>query len=530
MTTTLETSAAAVGKIDKHNPRNGALLYSFQEPSDAELEAVMQRARAAYEKVSQMSIAARVQEILKLSRYLVEHKDAIAAKLIAENGKCLCDAMIGDIFTCLDLIDYYAKNAEKLLGDEKVVTPLMLFPKKSKIIYSPLGPALIISPWNYPLNTALTPAVCAFIAGNSVIMKPSEWTPMKGLLDEIVTGSGFMKDALQVVFGGRATGSKLIDLKPAKVFFTGSVRGGKEILKHCSEYLIPVELELGGKDPMLVFEDASMERATNGAVWGALNNTGQGCTSVERCFVQESIYDEFVTTLKEKFAKLSTTDTFKGGEDCGNMDIGCITTPFQLQKIAGQVDEARAKGADVWQAYAPVAGSSNYPPTIITNVNNSMEVQVEETFGPVITIAKFRTEEEAIRLANDTPYGLSSSVWTRDLVKADRIARRIDAGNVCINDVMVTEGNSALPFGGVKQSGIGRYKSRVGVHNFCNIKSVMVDTGTKPSEAHWYPYTKEKYNVLVGVIDAHTKGGIGGLIKVLLSALKLESLLKKQKL
>lgn len=529
MSTITPPHATAHDEIIKHNPRTGEVLYTIQDPAEEELHAVFARARAVQPAIEAMTLQQRAEEIRKLSRYLTQHKDEIAEKLVRENGKSLLDALTGDIFTCIDLIDYYAKNATKLLADEKAPTPLMLFPKKSKILYCPIGTCLIISPWNYPLNTALTPAICAFVAGNPVVIKPSEWTPMKGLLDEIIQKSGFMKDAIQVVFGGRETGRRLIGLRPAKVFFTGSVRGGKEILRQCSEHLIPVELELGGKDPMIVFDDASLERATNGAVWGALNNTGQGCTSVERCYAQAGIYDEFVATLKRKFAALSTTDTLKG-EDTGGLDIGCITTPFQREKIAAQVEDARAKGADVWQAYPPVADSPNYPPTIITNVNTTMDVQVEETFGPVITVTPFTTEEEAVAMANDTEYGLSSSVWTRDLVKANRVARRIEAGNVCINDVMVTEGNSALPFGGVKQSGIGRYKSRVGVHNFSNIKSVMVDTGTKPSEAHWYPYSPEKLALLRGILDASMQGGAAGLAKILSSALKIESLLKKQKL
>lgn len=515
--------------IEKRNPRNGELMYTITEPSAEELAEVMDRARVAYEKVRKMTVAERVAETLKLKRYIAEHRVAISQKLVAENGKSLADAMVGDVFTCLDLIEYYAHNAEKLLTDEHVKTPLVMMGKKSKIIYSPLGPALVISPWNYPLNTALTPALCAFLAGNSVIMKPSEWTPMKGLLDDILENSGFMKDAMQIVLGGRNTGQQLIDLRPAKIFFTGSVRAGKQIMKQCAEYLIPVELELGGKDPMVIFDDANLERALNGATWGALNNAGQGCTSAERCFVQAGIYDQFVAKLKEKFAKLSTTDTFKGTDE-GTMDIGCITAPFQLEKIRAQVDQAREMGADVWTSYEPIEGAPNFPPTIVTNVNDDMDIQREETFGPTITIMKFNTEDEAIFHANDTIYGLSSSVWTSDLARADRFVRAIDAGNVCVNDVMVTEGNSGLPFGGVKQSGIGRYKSGVGLHNFCNIKSVMVDPGKKDSEGHWYPYTKEKFQALSDVIAAQEQGGIGGFIKLAITGMKLDKLVKQQRL
>lgn len=521
-------SPASDATIVKRNPRTGAEMYRVEEPSDAALADVMARARGAYPKIAAMSVRGRLAEVGKLKRYLVANRHALAEKISAENGKCMTDALIGDVFTCLDLIAYYEKHAERILADEKAPTPLVLMGKKSKIIYSPLGPALIISPWNYPLNTALTPALCAFIAGNPVIMKPSEWTPMRGLLDDLIRDSGFMPDAMQVVLGGRDTGRRLIDLGPAKIFFTGSVRGGKEILKHAAESLIPVELELGGKDPMIVFDDCNLERAVNGAAWGALNNTGQGCTSVERCFVQAGVHDVFVEKLKACFSRRSTTDTVGDRPDTGDMDIGCITTPFQLETIKRQVADAAAKGAQVWHAYPPVDGATNFPPTIITGVTNDMAVQTDETFGPVVTIVPFRTEDEAVALANDTIYGLSSSVWTSDLAKADRVARRMEAGNVCVNDVMVSEGNSALPFGGVKQSGIGRYKSRVGLHGFCNIKSVMIDPGKKDNEANWYPYTQEKYRIFSAIV-ASAFNGLPGLPGLLLNGLKMDSLVKRLK-
>lgn len=514
-------------EIIKRNPRTGETLYTIAEPTDQEIGECMARARAAAPRIRDMSVAARIQETLKLRAYLVKHKESLVQSVVRENGKCVTDALIGDVFTCVDLIDHYARNAEKILADEKVKTPLMLMGKQSSIMYCPIGPVLVISPWNYPLNTALTPAICAFLAGNPVIIKPSEWTPLKGVLDVILRDCGMLKEAIQVVFGGRSAGQRLIEARPAKIFFTGSVRGGKEVLSQASRHLIPVELELGGKDPMIVFDDANLDRAANGALWGALNNTGQGCTSVERCFVQSTVFETFLGMLRERFAKVRTTDTVGEAQDTGTLDIGCITTPFQREKIAAQVEEARNAGADVWAAYDPNPDSPCYPPTIISGIHREMAVQREETFGPVITVQPFETEEEAVRLANDTEYGLSSSVWTANLDRARRVARQIEAGNVCINDVMVTEGNSGLPFGGVKSSGMGRYKGRPGLHNFCNTKSVMADKGGKTSEAHWYPYSPAKYQLLSGVLECIGSRNLFRLLQLARTGLKLDNYTKK---
>ncbi|MBI2435204.1 MAG: aldehyde dehydrogenase family protein [Candidatus Hydrogenedentes bacterium] len=522
MSAVATASPAAAAPITKVNPRTGETLYTLAEPSEAMLAEVMQRAAAVYEQLKRTTIQERIAETLKLRDYLIAHQQDIAEAIVRENGKCITDALVGDVFTCVDLIDHYAKAAPKILADEKVSTPIMLMGKKSKIMYCPIGPVLVIAPWNYPLNTALTPALCAYLAGNPVVIKTSEWTPLKGVLDRILQESGVFKDAFQVVFGGRDTGRRLVALHPAKIFFTGSVRGGKEVLAQAAPHLIPVELELGGKDPMLVFADAHLDRAVHGAVWGALNNSGQGCTSVERCFVERAIYNVFLERLKTEFGRLSTTDTFSAPEDRGELQLGCITTPFQLEKIAGQVQAARVQGAEVWTAYPPRAAAPMVPPTIVTGASAGMDVQREETFGPVITVTPFDSEEEAIHLANDTEYGLSSSVWTGDLARAERVARAMEAGNVCINDVMISEGNSALPFGGVKQSGMGRYKSAVGLRNFCNIKSIIVDKGKKKKEAHWYPYTAEKYRLFQQVLSAMGQHGLSKWLRLIKAGLRLD--------
>lgn len=516
-------------EVAVRNPLTGHQLYVLNEYTDAEVADIYGRARNAFDRLRAMSVRQRLDEALKLKDAILKNREKIIDRVCEETGKSRMDALVTEIFPALDIIDYYNKTAERFLGDQKVKTPIALFPKKSRIYYEPLGPVLIISPWNYPFNLSFLPAMCAFIAGNAVIIKPSSYTPLRGVYEDIIEKAGFMKDAIQIVYGSRITGNKLIEAKPKKIFFTGSVGAGKKVMAQAAEHLIPVELELGGKDPMIVFDDVNIERTVNGALWGGFVNSGQTCTSVERLYVQEGIYTQFVAVMKEKLAKISTPATF-GQPDKGDLDMGCMTAEFQVKTVEDQIAEARMRGANIIAGGARKENTHMFAPTLIENVDASMKVQHDETFGPVITITKFKTEQDAIRLGNDSPYGLSASVWSADLDRADRVARALETGNVSINNVLATQGNSGLPFGGVKNSGFGRYKGPFGLHSFCNIKSILIDKQSNKIELNWYPYSKEKYRLFSQLLDAMFGGGPLGLLKTIMVAAKLESLCKKRRL
>ena len=497
---------------------------NLEDPTPEDVAALYKKATAAGPEIRDWGVKKRLEFITNLKAVILENQEYILDRLQADTKKSRFDAITAEIFGVLDFLDYLEKNAVKILSDRKVATPFALMGKRSKVYFEPLGTALLISPWNYPFYQAIVPICQAFIVGNAVVFKPSSDTPLKGLVEELLAQAGFLPGWVQIVYGeGRKIGNALVDGRPDKIFLIGSQSVGKAIMERAAQYLIPVELELGGKDPMVVFEDVNIERAVAGAIWGAFTTTGQSCTSVERLFVHEEIYDKFKQTLVKETLKLT-----QATDDDGNADIGPMTTKRQVETIAAQVADARQKGA-TFLTGGDWDGQSHFvPPMIVEGVTRDMTIDREENFGPLLPIYSFASEAQAIELANDPDFGLSASVWSHDLKRADRVARCIYTGNVSINNVMLTEGNHALPFGGVQKSGFGRYKGEFGFYAFANIKAVLIDQNSAKMEANWFPYTSKKYQIFSDLTRAlYSPGRISSLIKGAFYGLKLETYVKK---
>jgi aldehyde dehydrogenase (NAD+) len=483
---------------------------------------VMERARDGARSLRRLTVAERMAYLAELQRLVIARREEIIDRIQADTHKSRADALISEIFGVLDNLAWLQKHGAKALRDRKEHTPIALMGKTSWSWFEPLGTILVIAPWNYPFYQSIVPIACAFAAGNSVVFKPSEWTPLTGLVEELLTAAQFAPNWVQVVYGDGAVGAALIDERPNKIFFTGSTRTGRKIMQQAAQYLIPVELELGGKDPMIVFADANITRAAAGAAWGALTTTGQSCTSVERLYVQRAIYDRFRTALVDEVRRLK-----QEVDRDGDADLGAMTTDFQVQIVAAQVADAKRKGARFLTGAEWDGSSPMIPPMVVDNVGADMQIAAEETFGPLIPLLPFDTEDEAIAAANDSPYGLTASVWTADLDRAKRVSRALEVGGVSINNVMATEANPALPFGGTKHSGFGRYKGVHGLHSFCNVKSVLIDKNSDKIEANWYPYTREKYALFSTMMVSLFSPGLRNFIRFALGGMKLESYSKK---
>ncbi len=477
---------------------------------------IFKRARESAIHIKNLSLKERINIVNNLRQIILHKKEYIIDRILAETKKSRLDALASEIYPVLDHLQFIEQKAYQFLKDQKISTPLALMGKKSQVVYDPMGVILVISPWNYPFYQALTPITTSFVCGNATIFKPSEYTPMKGLVEEILQEAGISLEWVQVVYGDGKKGAQLILEGPDKIFFTGSVGTGKAIMKAASEKLIPVELELGGKDPMIVFSDANIDRAVAGALWGAMTNTGQSCTSVENLYVHEKIYPEFMKLLKRKSAGLTL-----GSDKDGSCDIGAMTTPLQVAIIKRQYDEMKAKGVAIhsaqWDGKNPVI-----PPMIIEGELEDLSVWKEETFGPLLPVIKFSDEGEVIHLCNQSQYGLSASVWSADKNRCLRVARLLKTGNVSINNVMLTEGNHHLPFGGTKMSGFGRYKGRWGLESFSNIKSILIDGNSSKIEANWYPYTKQKYFLFSKMTENYFGKGLLSFFKFAFYGLRLE--------
>ncbi len=491
MTAKLSSTAVRASEIISLNPATLEELARFSVATSDDVSAAVVRARTAQPAWAALAFRNRARYILKARRALYDRQNEIIRILADETGKPQFEAVTTEVLPTLDLMSYFAAKTEKILRDERFSIAVFRN-KRSMITYEPLGVVGVITPWNFPFSLSMGEVVMALMAGNAVVLKPSEYTPLVGdFIRRLFASAGFPEGVIEVVQGNGETGAALVEASVDKIFFTGSVRTGKRIAGAAAKKLMPVVLELGGKDPMIVCEDAPFERTVKGAVWGAFANCGQICASVERLYVHEKIADRFIPAVVEEVKKLRL-----GASDAKfSTDIGPMVNENQFNIVTEHVADAVAKGARVLTGgrRRDDLGGYFFEPTVLVDVTDEMKVMREETFGPLLPIKIVKDEDEAIREANNTNYGLLASVWTANNERGRRIARRIEAGTVIINDAVYTNGAAQTPWFGVKESGLGTTHGKAGMLEFTRMKHINWDLLPMKTNMWWYPYTETWY-------------------------------------
>jgi acyl-CoA reductase-like NAD-dependent aldehyde dehydrogenase len=487
-TETNGTPPAAAESIEVQNPATGALIATLPVDSPAAVAATVERVRANQAEWEAIGVEGRYHWLGKLRDWLLDNEERVLDTMQRETGKVRADASNEPTYLA-DLINFYGTRAASFIGEESVRphSPL-LAAKKLRIQYRPHPVVGIISPWNFPLILSLGDAIPALQAGCAVVVKPSEFTPM-GVAEVVEAWKQEIggPDIFDCVHGTGETGGALVD-EVDFVQFTGSDRTGRKVMARAAETLTPVSLELGGKDAMIVLSDADIDRAANAAAWGGMMNSGQICLSVERIYVEEPAYDEFVDKLTAEVGRLR-----QGVDDASHpKDVGAMTSPNQTAIVEEHVSDAVESGARALTGGRRADGPGDYfEPTVLVDVDHSMKVMRDETFGPVVGVMKVRDTEEAVRLANDSRYGLGGSVFG-ERERAEQVARRVECGAVNVNDVLINYFAMDVPMGGWKQSGIGFRHGEPGIKKYCRSESLVITRFGGKREPTWYPYTRPR--------------------------------------
>jgi acyl-CoA reductase-like NAD-dependent aldehyde dehydrogenase len=490
----------AGGVIVSTNPATGEVLGELTSTTADEVQDAVRRAKAAQRRWKNTSVSQRVAVLRKFQKLLREQRDSVASLICREAGKPAAEALATEVLVVLDAAEFCMRNAHRFLRDQPLPHGnLAMKTKRGKLRREPYGVIGIIAPWNYPFSIPAIETLAALVTGNAVVLKPAEFTPLVGLeLQRLLHAAGLDPDLMQVVIGEGSTGAALIESPIHKLIFTGSVATGKRVGEAAARRLLPVVLELGGKDPMIMLDDADVDIASSGAVWAAFMNCGQTCLSLERCYVHRSLYEPFLEACQTKIAKLRV-----GNGIDSEVEIGPMIHERQLRMVDEQVQDALRHGARLLAGGKRLTelGPNFYAPTLLADVNHRMRLMKEETFGPVLPVAPFDDDGEAIRLANDSDFGLAASIWTGNRRRGEAMATTIKAGTVMINDMISCFGIAEAPHGGFKQSGIGRTHGEMGLQEMVQVKYVDVDLLPRMPKVWWFGYGKQYQQQMGGFVD-----------------------------
>ncbi len=480
--------------IDVFSPIDGHLIESYPVTNEAEITACYHQARTAAQDWADQTVKQRLIYIRAIRQQLINDLETITEQLVTVTGKVKTEILMGEIYPLMEMLRYYEKNAEKILSSQSVSTSPLGFPNaEAYYSYRPYGVVAVISPWNFPLQLTLYPLLSALIAGNAVIFKPSELSlPVAEIILSLCNACGLPKGLVQYVMGEAETGQQLIAQHPDLVFFTGGLQAGRRVMQAAAQHPVPVILELGGKDAMLVLADAQIERAINATLYGAFSNSGQVCISTELLYIEATIFNDFLDRLCQRVTAMTVGHGQQG-------DVGAISSTAQLAIIEAHYQDAIAKGA---KASAPLSIQGHYVrPVVLWNIQDDMRLMQEETFGPLLAVIPFTDVENVITTLNATEHGLNASVWSQNIKHAVRIAERLQVGNWVVNDVLKNAGHPRLPFGGVKNSGFGRYHGAEGLRSFCYSVSAMLSHNRFEREPNWFPYSDESFTAMRAFID-----------------------------